>query len=322
MKKILVSLIVLLIVVGVAFAERNVLIDFSELVDDYQGEHRATLVDYSAVAGTRFTEEEKAQMQSSLYVPNWYVKLASSSRTVTNDHLSYVQAVTVDELSDTYPNAQVLGVRIHFPNLPYNSYAWVEPPFVIPAYATDETEGSTSTQGNQFTGFGVAKNVGVIKSISVNVYGMNYPIGMALLLRSGKNEMQEIPLGYLEFDGWRELTWNNPHYIAEVRNRDVKPTPLYPKDSPYIALANIQYYKDAMMAGGDFINYVKDITVTYDQAIIQDVDTDLDHEEIWGILSKREEERRVAEISRLGVKEVLRVLEEKRMHKDDDNTTE
>ena len=88
MKRILVFLAAFLIVTGVMFAEESVLIDFNTLLDDYQGEHQATLVDFSSVAGTRFTEEEKAAMNTSLYVPNWSVRLSSSSRSVTNDSLS------------------------------------------------------------------------------------------------------------------------------------------------------------------------------------------------------------------------------------------
>jgi hypothetical protein len=71
-----------------------------------------------------------------------------------------------------------------------------------------------------------------------------------------------------------------------------------------------------MQEGGDFISYVKDVTVVYDQAIIQDVDTDLNHEEVWGILSQREEERRNAELNRLGNLQVLRYLEEQKMHQE------
>jgi len=319
MKKILVFLAAFLIVSGAAFAEESVMIDFNDLLDDYQGEHQATLVDFSSTAGTRYTEEEKASMNTSLYVPNWEVKLSSSSRTIENDRYSYVRAVTVGENATQFAGNQVMGVRVHYPEGSYNSYAWVKPPFEIPAYATS-TIVEDAPKGDQFTGFGVVKNVGVIKNVKVNVYGMNYPMGMAVVIRNEQEQTQQLPMGTLDFDGWRELTWNNPNYITEVRNREINKYPLYPRSAPSITLESLQFYRDAMQEGGDFIVYVKDIKVTYDQAVIQDVDTDLDHEAVWGILAQREEERRNAELSRLGNLQVLRYLEEKKMDKEPEGT--
>ncbi|PIE04211.1 MAG: flagellar protein [Spirochaetales bacterium] len=315
MKKIFVFLAAFLIVAGVSFAEESVLIDFSELLDDSEGEHQATMVDFSSVAGTRFTEEEKAAMTSSLYIPNWEVKLSSSSRTVTNDALSYVRTVTVGDNSSKFPGAQVMGIRVHFPDAYFNGYAWVKPPFQIPAYATS-TKIADAPVGDQFNGFGVLKNVGAIKSVSVDVYGMNFPMHMAIVLQDENEETHEVPLGDLEFDGWRELTWDNPNYILSVRNREMKKTPIYPTDASSITLDSLQFYRDAMQEGGDFITYVKDIRVTYDRAVLEDVNSELNHESVWGILAQREEERRQAELRRLGNLQVLRYLEKQKMHQE------
>ena len=84
-------------ITGSLFAEESVLINFSDLIDDYQGQHKATVMDFSTVAGTRYTEEEKAAMQTSLLVPNWAVELTSSSQTVVNNSLSYVLGVPVKQ---------------------------------------------------------------------------------------------------------------------------------------------------------------------------------------------------------------------------------
>ncbi len=318
MKRIIVILAAFMIVAGALAAEESVLIDFNDLVDDYQGDHQATLVDFSSVAGTRYTEEEKAAMNTSLYVDNWGVKLSSSSRTVTNDTLSYVRSVTVGDGAKDYAGEQVMGIRVHYPEGDFNSYAWVEPPFAIPAYATSPVQ-EDAPKGAQFDGFGVLKNVGVIKSIKVNVYGMNYPMHMAVVLVDESEQTQQIPMGHLQFDGWRTLTWDNPNYVTEVRNRELSKFPLYPRTAPSVTLDSLQFYRDAMHEGGDFITYVKDVKVIYDLAVIQDVDTDLDHEATWGILAAREEERRNAELARLGNMQVLRYLEEQKMHKDDDS---
>ncbi|MCG8451753.1 MAG: flagellar filament outer layer protein FlaA [Spirochaetales bacterium] len=315
MKRILVFLAAALILSGVAFAEESVLIDFSDLLDDYQGEHQATLVDFSSVAGTRFTEEEKAAMNTSLYVPNWDVQLSSSSRTVTNDTLSYVRPVTVNDTAKKFAGNQVMGVRVHYPEGSFNSYAWVRPPFAIPAYATSPIL-ENPPKGDQFTGYGVVKNVGVIKSLKANVYGMNYPMGMAIVLKNEMEQTQEVPLGYLDYDGWRELTWVNPNYISEVRNREIRRYPLYPRNAPSMTLDSFQFFRDSQVEGGDFIVYIKDVSVVYDQAVIVDVESDLNHEDVWGILSEREEERRNSELSRLGNMQVLRFLEQQKMHQD------
>ncbi len=321
MKKILVFLAAFLIVAGVLSAEESVLIDFSELLDDYQGENQATLVDFSTSAGSRFTEEEKEAMSTSLYVPNWEVRLSSSSRNVTNDSLSYVRIANVNDNASEYAGAQVMGVRVHFPEPSFNAYAWVKPPFNIPAYATSPVM-EDAPKGDQFTGYGVLKNVGVIKSIKANVYGMNFPMSMAVVLIDEQEQTQTAPMGNLEFDGWKELTWMNPNYVTEVRNRVVKKSPIYPTSVPSITLDSIQFYRDAMQEGGDFIVYLKDLTVVYDLAVIQDVGSELDHEEVWGILAKREEERRQAELRRLGNLQVLRYLETQKMHQEPEEGAE
>ena len=210
---------------------------------------------------------------------------------------------------------------MHFPDQPFNSYAWIKPPFAIPAYATSSV-GENPERGNQFNGLGVVKNVGVLKSVKVNVYGMNHPLGMAVVLRNEVGRTFEIPLGHLDFDGWREVSWHNPNYVDDVRNRTLKKEPLYPRSAPVIILDSIQVFKDAMQDGGDFIGYAKDITITYDQAIIERLDSDLEHEEIWGILEDREAMRRNFETIRLSNKEVLRFLEEKKMHKETEDNQE
>jgi len=317
MKKITAFLAVIFIATGSLFALEGVLIDFNELLDDYQGQHQATLIDYGSIAGARYTEEEKEAMVSSLLIPNWIVRLSSSSRTVTNDRLSYVRAVTVGDNAAQFAGSQVMGIRIHYPEGSFNSYAWIKPPFPIPAYATS-TVVEDAPRGDQFTGFGVVKNVGAIKSITANVYGLNYPMGMSVVLINETEETREIPLGYLDFEGWKSLTWQNPNYVNDVRNRALHSSPLYPRSSPAITLDSLQFYRDGMIEGGDFIVYVKDVVMRYDQAILEGIDIDLDHEEAWGILAQREEERRLAELSRFGDIQVLRYLEGRKIDQEEE----
>jgi len=297
--------------VSSVFAEESVLIDFAEVVDDYQGQNKATLMDFSSVAGSRYTDEEKAAMQTSLYIPNWEVRLSSSSRTVLNDSKSYVMAVTTGDEAAKFAGEQIMGVRIHFPLGTFNSNAIVRPPFEIPAYATSAVE--EGKRGDQFNGYGVVKNVGVMKTLKVNVLGRNFPMGLSILLRDDKEEVQTVFMSYLDFDGWRELQWNNPNYITQVRNRELNTYPLYPRNTPAVTLEGILFTRDASQEGGDFISYIKDIKVVYDLAVRADIDKDVDDEAVWGILENRELSRRNAELKRLGNLQVLRYLEGKKM---------
>jgi hypothetical protein len=330
MKRFSAILVILLLSVGTSvFADTSVLLDFSTLiVDTDDGENEATLVDFSSQAGTGFTDDERLAMKTSLAIENWEVELASSSRTVTNAARSMTRAVVVNDEAARFAGETILGVRVHFPNEPFNSYAVVSPPFEIPAYMKRTTlqgdgtlvEDDTDLRGSKFDGFGVVKNVGVIKSIAVNVYGNNFPNGLALVLKDQNNDEQHIFLSYMEFDGWRELIWNNPNYITEIRDRELKRYTLYPQAEPMRKLQSLVFYKNASQPGGDFIAYIKDITITYDKAVL-DTSRDIDEEEIWGILGEREEARRTAEFSKLGNIQVLRYLESKKMHSEEEEET-
>ncbi len=306
MKRVGCLLCVFLLITSFAvFAEESVLIDFSTLVADEDGENSATLIDFSDKAGTGFTEEEKSLMKTSLYVENWDVELASSSQTVENQRYSMIKQADVKENATRFGGQSVMGVRIHFPTDPFNSWAVIRPPFEIPAYEGED--------GNQFVTYGVVKNVGILKNVSINVLGKNFPNGLGIILEDQNNKEHNIFMGYLDFDGWRTLTWENPNYIQDVRDRELKRYPLYPRTSPMMKLKGIIVYKDSSQEGGDFITYIKDISLTYDKAIL-DLESDIDDEALWNILSEREEARRQAEYARLGNMQVLQYLEEQKMH--------
>jgi len=336
MKRFILLLGALLLFTGLfLYAETSVLIDFSKLAADTKlgnnqkaTENGATLIDFSAVAGASFSAEEKAKMKTSLALDNWQVVLTSSSRTIQNQALSMTKEATTSSKAKPFngedmASKKVLGVRVHFPVAPFNSWAIVKPPFSIPTYA-DKTElqgdklvvsDKEKGRGTKFDGgYGVVKNVGVLKEISVTVYGSNFPNGFGIILENQNHEQQQIFIDYLNFDGWRTLTWKNPNYITEVRNREIKKYPLYPESAPFVKLAGLIIYRDASQEGGDFITYVKDIKVTYDKAVL-DVQRDIDDEAIWHILKNRQRARRAAELKRLGNMQVLRYLEKQKMDK-------
>jgi len=316
MKRFAILLCVLLVVSGAMIsAEESVLIDFAALTADadLDGDgtpenDEATMIDFSDKAGTSFTDEEKSQMRTSLAIENWNVQLASSSRTVANQRYSMTRQAPVKETARRYAGETIMGVRVHFPVESYNSYAIIKPPFEIPAYYTPE-------EPDKFNGIGVIKNVGVVKSVSMNVLGKNFPHRIGLIMKDQNNMEETIIINNLEFDGWKTLTWNNPNYIEEVRNREIEKFPLYPKTAPNYKLIGIVVFRDAMHEGGDFVTYIKDISMTYDLAVLS-LESDVDDEEIWGILEQREEARRTAEFERLGNLQVLQYLEAQKMHQD------
>ncbi len=333
MKRLFIIVVVGLLLGGTAlFAEESVLIDFTKLgADTAVGTNKtptlnaATMIDYSNVAGASFSDADKALMKSSLSLNEWAVTLASSARSVANQSVTMSkEAVTTAAAKpfngEDMANKKILGVRIHFPTEPFNSWAIIQPPFDIPAYADkDSLQGGKLVVadadrggGAKFDGFGVVKNVGVLKSLSITVYGSNFPNGLGVVVADQDGNEQTMFMDYLQFDGWRTLTWNNPNYITDVRNRELRRFPLYPKGMPYLKLVGIVIYRDAEQEGGDIVTYIHDIAITYDKAILNPT-RDINDESIWGILQQRQEARRLAELKRLGNLQVLRFLEQQKM---------
>jgi hypothetical protein len=327
MKRIFILLVIALVAAG-AFAAENTLIDFTLLTADVtvgggdaaRQEHERTLVDFAEVAGASFTEEERSLMKSSLFIENWEVDLNSSAQSAMTQANSQVRLATVREDADPFGGDPVLGARVSFPTEPWNAWALIRPPFEIQAYAdrtqlSDQGEvvpvqGEEIEQGDKFEdGYGVLKNVGVLKQVGVNVYGLNFPHSFSVILQDENNEQHEIFMGYLQFDGWRQLIWDNPNYITDVRDRELRTYPLYPNLQPMMKLVGFRVYRDGSDTGGDFITYVRDVTLVYDEARLE-LQEAIPHDELWGILDEREEQRRRAELRRLGNQQVLRFIEQ------------
>ncbi|MFW6312754.1 MAG: flagellar filament outer layer protein FlaA [Spirochaetota bacterium] len=327
MKRIFILLVIAMVAVG-AFAAENTLIDFTLLTSDVtvgegdsaREEHERTLVDFAEVAGASFTEEERGLMKSSLFIENWEVDLNSSAQNALTQANSEVRLARVREDAERFAGDPVLGARVSFPTEAWNAWAVIRPPFEIQAYA-DRTElggdgevvtiqGDDIERGDKFEGgYGVLKNVGVLKQIGLNVYGLNFPHSISVILQDENNERHEIVMGYLEFDGWRQLIWDNPNYIGDVRDRELQTYPLYPNLQPMMKLVGFRIYRDASNVGGDFVTYIRDVSLVYDEARLQ-LEEAIPHDDLWGILDQREDERRRAELRRLGNQQVLRFIEQ------------
>lgn len=337
----------LLFVGGAALsADEAVLMDFSLLKADIipssanQGvmtQNRATMMDFSSTAGASFTDEQKQQMRTSLAIPNWDVQLASSSRNLLNDSLSYTAEAPVSANAKQFAGQTVFGVRIHFPTAPFNSWARITPPFEIPAFEPKATvddqgvitpapaaansdpvnanltrfEGSYDTTSKVTTAYGIVKNVGTLKSVAVTVRGLQFPHGLYAILSDQNNEEHMVFMGYLNFDGWKELRWDNPQYVSQVRNREIRIDPLYPASVPFVRFSGFVITRDANSIGGDFVAYFKDVKLLYDRAVLDPV-RDINDEAVWGIITKRESDRKMVESRSFGAAQVERYLEQQK----------
>ena len=329
----------MLLVGGVAFADEAMLIDFTQLdadccADDNGNatQNSRTVMDYSVSAGATFTEDQKGLMKTSLALPEWEVKLNSSAKTVSSLADSTVVAAPVKGEADVpFAGKNVMGVRIVFPTWNSNANARIEPPFDIPAYEplaqadengtrqepTDEEKASGKTLFED--GYGIVKNVGTVKAISVTTMGMNYPHGLYVLMSDNDGVERRYFMGYLGFDGWKELRWNNPQYISEIRNREIRVYPIYPRGLPFVKFQGFQITRDAAHIGGDFIGYFKDVKIIYDKANLE-TERDIADEDIWGIIGRKESARQALEMSRFGNKQVNRYVEQRKMAVEEDFT--
>ncbi len=329
-----------LLVGSLAFGEKTVLIDFSSLepdiVADENGKptiNKRTVMDFSKVSAISFDDTQKALMRTSLALTDWEVQLNSSARIVANMQNSIVKSAPV--ISGPFAGKNIMGVRIVFPTAPVNANARIMPAFDIPAFEPmadiDENgqvvEGSQKPNAYRFrkngddqTAFGVLDNVGTLKSVSVTTYGYNYPHAVYVLLKDNDNVERRYYMGTLNFDGWKNLIWNNPDYITDIRNREIKVYPLYPRGLPYAKLSGIYITRDAAHDGGDFVAYFKQIDVIYDKAVAQ-TERDIADEDLWGIVTEKEHIRQANEMKRFGSQQVNRFIEKSNLAKEEDFTS-
>ncbi len=317
-------------------------------------QHMPTLIDYSAIAkeiGSNFSDEELKKVAVSLSSYNWDVFLNSSAASNNNKTYSYAKEwhtkfvpvladdtdlVNVPKSDSTTPPAgmTILGIRVRFPETPYNCWAIIQPPFEIPAYENITTDykgnplpadqlNDPKNYGSKFEhGYGVVKNVGVLKSIDLKIYGCQFKNSIGIILKDDNNITTEYDMPqYLDFDGWRKLTWNNPNYITNAANRNLYIVPLYPRSEPYVKIYGFRIYRQGDQYGGDFVTYIKDVVITYDKATIETENAPIENEEAWGILRQRTLEAKDRELRKIGHNQILRYIEKLKMHQETPATT-
>jgi len=322
MKRIFILLVVMLMTVGL-FAEESVIIDFTKLISNFTPppvnekeqlpQNRETVMNFSDRVGVRYDAQNQGGMfKTSLALENWTVTLNASARSVVRDGLSRVQKAASTLYGD------LMGVRINFPTEMWHSHAFIRPPFEIPAFEygqVDETGTITAPNPEKLSdpsrfenGYGVVKNVGGIKRLAVNVYGLQFPHSLSLILIDSEGNERTYFMGYLNFTGWKELYWDNPAWIENVTNRDIRLYPLYPVSTPFVKFGGFLINRDGDKAGGDFIGYFRDVKIIYDK-VVDDEKRDIDDEGLWHIIQTREEAKMKWEMSRFGEKQILRYLE-------------
>jgi hypothetical protein len=319
---------------GVDPAKSKTDIPYNQHTKDHGlNQHMRTVLDYSGIAGSNFTEAELLKMRTSLAPGNWEIKLNSSATTVENSsfskciewHTKYVRQLKRLDLTQDQEAPEgytILGIRIHFPETPYNAWALIKPPFEIPAYealTTDEKGALLPTdqvdkEGVKYlNGYGVIRNIGVIKYLQVAAYGTQFNNSLSVLLKDQDDVVTEIHMPeYLNFDGWKRVTWANPNYVKDVANRNLYVIPLYPQSDPFIKIYGFRIYRQGDQRGGDFVTYIKDVVVTYDEAKIKREEP-INHEEAWGILAANVEATKKREFSKVGQNQILKYLESLKM---------
>ena len=332
MKKTFILVAMAFLLMGaVAVAEEAIIVDFAllnaDIIADPNGkmtQNRRTILDYGKVAGASYTDQQKALMRTSLALEQWEVELNSSAQNPLSVATSTIKEAEVRAEGEKFASQRLMGVRILFPEWTNNANAKIKPGFLIPAYekmaqvddqgnlqeptAEDKASGKSRFED----GYGIVRNTGVIKSIAVNTYGMNFPHGLYVLLRDQNNVVKRYFMGYLLFDGWREMIWSNPSYIANVKSRELRLYPVYPTALPHVAFEGFLITRDAAHDGGDAIAYFKDVKIIYDKAVLTTV-RDFADEDIWGIQTEREMKRKKIEVERFGQTQVLRFLEQEKM---------
>ena len=332
MKKTFILVAMAFLLMGaVAVAEEAIIVDFAllnaDIIADPNGkmtQNRRTVLDYGKVAGASYTDQQKALMRTSLALEQWEVELNSSAQNPLSIATSTIKEAEVRAEGEKFAGQKLMGVRILFPEWTNNANAKIKPGFLIPAYekmaqvddqgnlqeptAEDKASGKSRFED----GYGIVRNTGVIKSIAVNTYGMNFPHGLYVLLRDQNNVVKRYFMGYLLFDGWREMIWSNPSYIANVKSRELRLYPVYPTALPHVAFEGFLITRDAAHDGGDAIAYFKDVKIIYDKAVLTTV-RDFADEDIWGIQAERETKRKKIEVEKFGQTQVLRFLEQEKM---------
>jgi len=176
--------------------------------------------------------------------------------------------------SRMYPGITLLGIRVFFPDRPSNSYVEVSPPYEIPSFYEDASK--PTGLGEMFINKGVVRNVGVLKKVSITILGNNFSNDLYIRLKNQRGEFQDIFIGYLNFTGWKTLTWVNSaiddQKTTKTLNKDK--TPYYPFEYPFVKLAGFIIQRQQTEKSGNFVTMIKDVKIEFDEQFYENSKTE------------------------------------------------
>ncbi len=248
----------------------KVLIDFTKIDPEYDTD---TEINFAYLNTFDLPQEEVDKLKTTFSPSNWEIYPQSSIYIPNVLVNSFTKPVEVN--AGKHAGEIVLGIRLHFPNYQnVKMSALIVPPFVPNVYS------------NEFVGKGALKNVGPVRSAYITIYALNNSEKIDIVTTDSSGNDFTYAFGQLNFTGWRTLEWVNPRYIEKPRAADIKELPLYPSSEFNRRLKGIQITKPNQNKTIDMVTYVRDIQLTYDQAIDEALLLDIDNEAVWNIIEQ------------------------------------
>lgn len=304
MKRLLISSVIIFSIFNI-FSREEILIDFSNLEN--------TLIDFTKDVDNGWgMSDAREDMNISLELKNWVAVVKKSSRIPVAINKTYVLDV---RKSINYPDQSVLGLRSYFPERNGHSHVEIIPPFEIPSYYDDPD--NPDGMGTYFINKGIIRNVGILRKMSIRVLGNNFNYGLYVRVKNNKGEERDIYMGMLNFTGWRTLTWVNPNYEREKKERDLMrdSIPYYPDEFPFLKFVSLVIIRDQSERSGNFTAMFKDISVDFDEHFLRIDNFEHLQEDIFGIYNEELLSRAKLEMERVNKRIYFQWLENKKMHK-------
>lgn len=275
----------------------QVLVDFTTIGAETD---EPTKVDFSGAFVLNLPQEEASKLVVDYALNNWRVHVQNSIRFPNIISASFAKAVEVT--GGEYQGQVVLGARFTFPAYPYEMTSEIVPPF------------AADISREEFVGKGTLRNVGLVRSAYLTVYGLNQPERIFVVTEDSAGNEYEYSFGDLKFVGWRTLEWTNPNYLEDVRAREIQSLPLYPQASADRRFKSIKIRRSGIYGTQDFVTYVRDVKVTFDKALDDTLLTDIDNEAVWGITNSRRGLRDAVVFQRTLVDRYLEYLEARKKY--------
>lgn len=78
--------------------------------------------------------------------------------------------------------------------------------------------------------------------ISLEAYGLNSKMLVTLLIEDNQGKKQEIFIGDLEYEGWKEMSYSNPDWLVPIDGFKITGIMIYQKNEPLVIPADKVVY--------------------------------------------------------------------------------